>query len=220
MHAFFNTNQEELKQLKYLITFVLGFLLSGIWFGCHILCKQIMHKKKLDRFEAAQPLLSALLPTLVIWLIKREVPLHIAALCRWKLWGILMVTVLLTCLIKLGARSSETVHLPTACLEAALMELPQRAMMQTFVCMILEAWKLNYLYGVLINAFIWVVDIIVQAIIFKRVNVRELTIDALASFVFSIGVGYVFYDSECLLLTMLAHAAERFIVSRLSRRNS
>ncbi len=106
--------------MKYLITFVLGFLLSGIW------------------------------------LIKREVPLHIAALCRWKL---------------------------------------------------------NYLYGVLINAFILVADIIVQAIIFKRVNVRELTIDVLASFVFSIGVGYVFYVSECLLLTMHAPFMDIFATS-------
>lgn len=203
--------------MKYLIAFVLGFLLSGIWFGCHILCKQIMHKKKLDRFEAVQPLLSALLPTLVIWLLKGEVPLHLIALCQLKLWGILIVTVLLTYLIKLGASSREIVQLPAACLEAALMELPQRAMMQTFVCMILEAWKLNCLYGILINAFIWVADIIVQAIIFRRMNVRELTIDALASFVFSIGVGYVFYVSECLLLTMLAHATERFIVSRFSK---
>lgn len=200
--------------MRYIFTYILGFLLSGVWFGCHILLQRWMYKRKMHNLEAVQPLISAFIPTLVIFIVKKDIPFHVDTLNNWRLWGILFVTVLLTCLIKLFAQKREIENLPVACVEAAFMEIPQRAMMQTFVCMLLATWNLNPMYGIAINALIWVSDIMVQARIFGDADKKEIAIDAVASFVFSLGAGYVFLVSDCILYTMLAHATERFFVAK------
>ena len=63
----------------------------------------------------------------------------------------------------------------------------------------------------------WCLSLAVQAAIFQQRRLRALLGDLLASFVFSLGIGYVYFRSECLLLPMLAHALERYIVTRPDR---
>lgn len=46
---------------------------------------------------------------------------------------------------------------------------------------------------------------------------RELAWELLSSLVFSLGCGYVFYRSGRLLFSAAAHAAERFLVTKLDR---
>lgn len=206
-------------QCENAIYFYFYFRISVKWgrFGCHILLQSWMYKKKMHKLEAALPLISAFIPTLVIFMVKKDIPFHVDTWNNRSMWGILFATVFLTCLIKLFAQKREMENLPTACVEAAFMEIPQRAMMQTFVCMLLDIWDLNPMYGIVINAFIWVSDIMVQARIFGEADKKEIVIDAFASFVFSLGAGYVFWISDCILYTMLAHALERFFVARQKR---
>ena len=55
---------------------------------------------------------------------------------------------------------------------------------------------------------------LVQAFVSKQKNFKHLFFEVLSSFVFSMGIGYVFYSSECLVIPMLAHAAERFVTRK------
>lgn len=55
-----------------------------------------------------------------------------------------------------------------------------------------------------------------SACIIKTACKKEILIELITSFIFSMGIGYVFYSSECFLFGMLAHIAERMI-SNLSK---
>ena len=95
-----------------------------------------------------------------------------------------------------GSRTKEA-YKPTEligmCIEAACMEIPQRAMMQAIVLWLLLKWNLNLLSCILINALIWCGDIIFQAVVIqKQVSVKKLLIEVISSFVFSIGIGLCF----------------------------
>lgn len=48
-------------------------------------------------------------------------------------------------------------------------------------------------------------------------QLRGVVHDLIASFVFSVGCGYVFYLSGCIVFSVTAHVAERLIMTRLKR---
>jgi hypothetical protein len=202
--------------MKYIFVLLLGFLLSGAWFGCQILLQKFIHKKNLEHIKMLTPLFSAFIPTCIIYISLKNHPFHIEKLGSLQLWLITILTVCVTCFIikslKTGTQKSENVK--SLCVEAALMELPQRAMMQTFVCVLSTAFLGDSIYGFLITACVWCMGIVVQAIICKQNINKELVIEIIASFVFSLGIGYVFYASQCLLFGMVAHALERFVVTK------
>lgn len=199
------------------MTLVLGFLLSGVWFGCHILLQQLLVKKKWDKCLMFSPLFSALIPTVVIGVVFKSHPFHFHALLEWKYWLIAILTVCVTSLvIEFGTKREKIKEsLYRYCIEAAMMEIPQRVMMQTFVCALLTMWGKEAMWGIVINGCIWCLDIIVQALIFKTNNYKELVIEIIASFIFSLGIGYVFFETACLLIPMLSHAAERYVTNKL-----
>lgn len=102
-------------------------------------------------------------------------------------------------------------------MEAASIEIAQRLMMQTFVMLLLDHWKCLTIWCVLINALIWCLDILVQPVLLRQPVKKGILIELIASFIFSMGIGYVFYSSECFLFGVLAHIAERMISSNLSK---
>ena len=76
-------------------------------------------------------------------------------------------------------------------------------------------WNLNLLSCILINALIWCGDIIFQAVVIqKQVSVKKLLIEVISSFVFSIGIGYVFYAARCIILPLsLIHILKSRLIS-------
>ena len=164
------------------------------------------------------PLLTAIIPTIIIWLLMGDYPFHFEKLIDYKVWVIAAVTLVATCaMVMFGSRTKEA-YKPTEligmCIEAACMEIPQRAMMQAIVLWLLLKWNLNLLSCILINALIWCGDIIFQAVVIqKQVSVKKLLIEVISSFVFSIGIGYVFYAARCIILPMALHSLERFVTN-------
>ena len=69
-----------------------------------------------------------------------------------------------------------------------------------------------------INAGVWGLSIIVQAVLLKQHDWYEISIDVLASIVFSLGSGYVYFTSEIIVIPMIMHALERFIVTKAAER--
>jgi hypothetical protein len=201
--------------MKYILVLLLGFLLSGAWFGCQILLQKFIHKKNLEHIEMLAPLFSAFIPMCIIYISLRNHPFHIEKLGNWQLWLITILTVCVTCFIKsLETDTQKRENIKSLCVEAALMEIPQRAMMQTFTSALSAAFLGNSIYGILITAIVWCMGIVVQAVICKQNMGKEIVIDIIASFAFSLGIGYVFYASQCLLFSMAAHALERFVVTK------
>lgn len=206
--------------MRYAIALLLGFCLSGLWFGCHTLLRPKLEAFVRGALEPLSPLLSAALPTVLVCIAAKTHPFHLSALADGKLWLIAFLTVLLTCLVKrllCPLQSVPTSGLAAHCLEAACMEFPQRAMMQTFLCWYLARRGADPVWGIALCGGVWCLSIAVQAAIFLEHGLRALLGDLLASFVFSLGVGLIYFRSECLLLPMLAHALERYIVTKLHR---
>ena len=139
-------------------------------------------------------------------------------LLNYQLWAIVFVTLIITCLV---IRLKKTCHhnkykLLGLCMEAASIEIAQRLLMQTFVMLLLDHWKCLTIWCVLINALIWCLDIFVQPVLLRQPVKKGILIELIASFIFSMGIGYVFYSSDCFLFGVLAHIAERMI-SNLSK---
>ena len=60
--------------MLYPIVFIIGFLLSGIWFSFHIYVSQkLKNTKKALMFS---PLLTAIIPAIIIWLLMGDHPFH------------------------------------------------------------------------------------------------------------------------------------------------
>lgn len=57
----------------------------------------------------------------------------------------------------------------------------------------------------------WCLGIITQGILIKKKVNKQLMIDIVSSFIFSIGIGYVFVKSGLILLPIIAHFLERVL---------
>ena len=195
--------------------FLIGFLLSGACYGGNLFLQSFCIKKKLYWLQRMSMVIISIIPTIIIGICFSSHPFHFISFFNLKLWLFAITTVIVTSLIIiLKHEPHEDVPLAPLCIEAACMEIPQRVMMQTFVCGILSMQKLNTLWSIFITALIWCAGILVQAFVSKQMNFKHLFLEVVASFVFSMGIGYVFYSSECLVIPMLAHAAERFVTRK------
>lgn len=158
----------------------------------------------------------SVIPAIIIGFLFCTNPFHFISLLNWKWWILAIITVVFTSLIiflKHEQGTDEPIF--ALCMEAACMEIPQRIMMQTWVCGILIVQQKSEIYGILITALIWCASIIIQAYITKNNNWKYLFVELVASFVFSIGIGYIYYASQCLVIPMLAHATERVVTRKI-----
>ena len=104
----------------------------------------------------------SIIPTIIIGICFYSHPFHFISIFKWKLWLLAIATVIVTSLIiMLKHVPHEDEPLAPLYIEAACMEIPQRVMMQTFVCGILSMQKLNTLWSIFITALIWCASILV-----------------------------------------------------------
>ena len=207
--------------MRYLLAGFLGFLLSGVWFGMQLWLTHILLKKGHNRLVYFSPLFAACIPTALILCLSGSYYLNLSALSSGKLWALTAATLLVTCLIKglseKKYRAVERQELPWMCMEAAFVEIAQRLMMQSFLMYLLDAWGCAAVWCIFLNALIWCAGIVIQGILAKQTMGKDFVLDLAASFVFSIGCGCVFYLSGCIVFSLTAHVAERFIMTKLER---
>lgn len=98
-------------------------------------------------------------------------------------------------------------------LDGLLMEIPQRLMMQSFIYGILSSEGIPSLslYTVLATALVWCLGILAQALLSKERFNNDLLIDIISSFVFSLGIGYVYQKTGLIVVSMIAHFCERIL---------
>ena len=126
------------------------------------------------------------------------------------------ITVFITIVIitsKKTAKSRKGKDLLLWGIDGVLMEIPQRLMMQSFVYGILKLLGVLSLtfYTVIATALIWCLAIGMQTVLSKKAFGRDVFIDILASFVFSLGIGYVYQQTGFIAISMIAHFSERIV---------
>lgn len=207
--------------MRYLLAGFLGFLLSGVWFGMQLWLTHTFLKKGRNRLVYFSPLFAACIPTVLILCLSGSYAPDLSALSSGKLWALTAATLLVTCLVKgLSEKKPQTVEkreLPWVCMEAAFVEIAQRLMMQSFLMYLLDAWGCAAIWCVFLNALIWCAGIVIQGILAKQAMGKNFVLDLAASFVFSVGCGYVFYLSGCIVFSVTAHVTERLIMTKLKR---
>ena len=207
--------------MRYLLAGFFGFLLSGVWFGMQLWLTRTFLKKGYNRLIYFSPLFAVCIPTVLIICLSGSYSPKLLALSSGKLWALTAATLLATCLIKglseKKHRAAGKQELPWVCMEAAFVEIAQRLMMQSFVMYLLDAWGCAAIWCVFLNALIWCAGIVIQGILAKQTMGKNFAFDLAASFVFSVGCGYVFYLSGCIAFSVTAHVAERFIMTKLER---
>lgn len=206
--------------LSVISSIILGTLLSGIWFGLNIIINILASKLKVDWLAKHSVLFSALLPTIII--------LKNSSLCLWnienvahiKSWLLILATVLLTAVI---VANNKVENLPTGkellayALDGIFMEVPQRMMMQSFIHMILSVNEMYIVMAPLLTAVVWCISICIQGFVMKQCFEKSVFYELLASFVFSVGVGYVLLESGFIGFTMVAHFMERLVSTHLRK---
>lgn len=200
-----------MRGLAYLLVFAICFAISGILFALTIFLQNKVVKK--DSFSQFTMPMAALIPAVVTVLIFDKAPFDFASLGNWKLWLIALATAMVAALIVQlkKKRAGKDSPLGRQCLEAASMEIVQRVFMQTLAWGLLQTFGLQGVACIPINACVFVADIFFESIFDRERNVKNTLVEALASFAFSMGIGYVFYASGCFVIPMLAHAAERVL---------
>lgn len=209
-----------IENLKIILCITIAFIISGIWFGCNLGCNVFL-KKFADKWVIHLCPILASLPILIIeaftiGFLPIQIDLHISI----KLFGIVILTAII-CAIIISNKKQREFKSGTKLLwwgiDGVIMEIPQRLMMQSLIYGIFRFLKISEIdfWTVICTASVWCMAIFAQNIILKQPFDKELLIEMVASFVFSIGVGYVYQKAGIIIITMIGHFCERLISNAL-----
>ena len=204
-----------------LIATFCGVLLSGVWFGLRTVVEIIANRTKIKCFSTFSVVISAIIPLIIIFKYYNLYWLNYKSIVDWKNWLLVLAVVGVTSgIISVNKQNSDLkgLDLFKYAIDGIFMEIPQRLMMQTFVCLLLSIWNMNIYFSVPITAIIWCMSICIQYIILRIKFDSVLLYEVLASFVFSIGVGYVLIKTEFIGFTMIAHFMERMLSTMIRKK--
>lgn len=202
--------------LFFLLCVDLGFLLSGIWFGLCLAIGILTQKAKKSWLSYLDTALASTIPILLISITMGLYPFQPSGIRDIKIYTTAFITVFITIVIithKKTAKSRRGKDLLLWGIDGMLMEIPQRLMMQSFVYGILKLLGVLSLtlYTVIATALIWCLAIGMQTLLSKKAFGKDVFIDILASFVFSLGIGYVYHQTGFIAISMIAHFSERIV---------
>lgn len=203
-----------------IVSFALGMLLSGIWFGLVIALERISDKCKLYSISRVKSVIAAVIPTYIILKLNNHYFFNVKSVSDWKAWIEILGVAIITAFI---VSKNEVETLPSGKellwygIDGIFMEIPQRLMMQSFVWCILKQFKIDnaIVFSIFINAMIWCSSIIIQNIIFKIKFEKSTVREIFSSFFFSVGAGYILIKTEFIVFTMIAHLVERIASTRI-----
>ena len=198
--------------LKSAAALIAGILLMGIWFGLEALLANAFHNRKVDFLMPYRHLFTAAVPVTVILLLDGNFYMNLSSLGNFSFWLISIAIALVSSSVTEHEKMDLHIHaVIDKMLDGMLMEIPMRLMMQVFVWYIMRrmgAEETEYT-GIVINALIWCAGIIIQNVLSKgKWNIRIIK-ELDASFLFSLGAGWLLAESDFIVFPMIAHALER-----------
>lgn len=207
--------------IKIFFAILLGTALSGIWFGIRMILEVISSRTGIKFISRFSTVLAAIVPLGFILQYSRLQLFKMQNVVDWKSWLIIGTAVLITAAV-VSVNKSDNIpsgrKLLWYALDGAMMEVPQRMMMQTFVCLLLDMWGIDIVFSALVTAIVWCISICIQCVIMKRRFDKTVVVELLSSFVFSVGVGVVLIRTELIVFTMVAHFVERIVSTEIRRR--
>lgn len=207
--------------IKIFFAVLLGTALSGIWFGIRMMLEVISSKTGIKFISQFSTVLAAIVPLGFILQSNRLQLLKMESVVDWKSWLVVGATVLITAVI-VSLKESDNIpsgrELLWYALDGVMMEVPQRMMMQTFVCLLLDMWGIDTVFSALVTAIVWCISICIQCVIMKSKFNKSVVVEIISSFIFSIGVGIVLIRTELIVFTMVAHFMERIVSTEIRRR--
>lgn len=201
---------------RFLLCVILGFLLSGVWFGLNLITGVLIQKLKIRWLSCFSSLFASIIPVFIIASVWGIYPVQISGLHNITVYFVAIATVVITSAIIARKKSTgykNGKELLLWGLDGLLMEIPQRLMMQSFIYGILSSEGIPSLslYTVLATALVWCLGILAQALLSKERFNNDLLIDIISSFVFSLGIGYVYQKTGLIVVSMIAHFCERIL---------
>lgn len=201
---------------NFLLCVVLGFLLSGIWFGLCFAISILTQRAKTSWLSYLNTALASIIPILLISTTIGIYPFQPGRIHDIKPYIAAIFTVLITIFIvtlKKPTKNRKGKDLLLWGIDGMLMEIPQRLMMQSFVYGILKLLGVLSLtiYTIIATSIIWCMALGMQTILSKKTFGKDVFIDILASFVFSLGIGYVYQQTGLIVISMIAHFFERIL---------
>lgn len=202
--------------LKFLLCVILGFLLSGAWFGLCFIIGVLIQKFKIPWLLYLNKLLASLIPIFFIASTVGIYPIQIRGIQNIRVYIIAIVTIVITTAIitrKKSIKHKKGKDMLIWGLDGLLMEIPQRLMMQSFVYGILKLLGVSSLnlYTIIATGLIWCMGIVMQTFLFKKRFDENMIFDILSSLVFSLGIGYVYQQTGLIVISMIAHFCERIL---------
>lgn len=194
---------------------------AAVWFGLNAGLGILLNKYAWGSYAVA-PLAS--LPAIaVLACLSRLYPVHAGAWLRPELYLIVLAAAAVSAWIVSPIEGRPVYSggkLLLWGLRGALMEIPQRLMMQTLAYAMLRWLQAPRpeLFAILCTALVWCFGIAMQNILLRQPFDMKWLRETGASLVFSLGIGYVYQASGILLLGMAGHFLERIVSSRLTAR--
>ena len=209
-----------MKLLLSVLIILLGFLVSGVWFGTTVL----IAKTRFGKMEYSHyffPIISSILPLACILPFKRSWQTDWSRLSDIQMWGIIFLTavavnIFIFLFIRKPYTKQDKLHYFLALFEAGSMEIPMRLMMLNFTVILLELWKLPSWLSIYFTGIIWCLAIVVQAAAFGG-RPKEAIVEIVASMLFSVGIGYVYFSTGLLLFPIAGHILERLIGTEMKK---
>lgn len=209
---------------RFLFCVILGFLLSGVWFGLCFIIGVLIQKFKIQWLSYLNKLVASIIPIIFVASTVGIYPIQIDGLQNIKVYIIAIVTILITTAIitkKKSTRHKKGKDLLIWGLDGLLMEIPQRLMMQSFVYGILKLLGVSSLklYTIIATGLIWCMGIVMQTFLFKKQFDENVIFDIISSLVFSLGIGYVYQQTGLIVISMIAHFCERILSCYIFRKH-
>ena len=201
---------------RFLLCIILGFLLSSVWYGLYFIIGVLIQKFKIPWLSYLNTLLSSIIPIFLIVSTLGVYPIQISGIQNIRVYIIVIVTIVITTAIitrKKSIKAKQGKDLLIYGFDGILMEIPQRLMMQSFVYRILKLLGVSSLnlYTIIATGFIWCMGIIMQTFLLKKQFDEDVFFDILSSFVFSLGIGYVYQQTGLIIVSMIAHFCVRML---------
>lgn len=204
-----------------LLSLLIGIGASCIWFGFLILfsnlTKRIKWMKRFLTVLASIPLL------IVVFFVFGFVPLNINTSSILIGLVIVLITVLICVTVvylRNNRRSLFGKDLLLWGIDGVLMEISQRLMMQSLMFGVLSFFKVPYIevLTVICTAVVWCIALFLQNRIQKNTLDKEFLKEIIASFIFSLGIGWTYQITGFIVLPMLGHFLERISSNYLLRK--
>lgn len=174
--------------------------------------KNIVNKDNMWIIPYTMPLISTIPTAIMLLLVKYNYGfLNFKGFLDVKSWIVMIITVAIVVIVvshtKNDVESSEKGVILHG-LEGCTIELLQRLFMQNFIFILASNFHMNYAAysSILLNSILWCLCILYKQKKSKTVNSKkDIALEMAASFIFSLGIGYVYFVTGFILMPMIAH---------------